>query len=180
MASAIYTMSARSMIKAQAYADPTPTQVFQLVNTLLEEDAQLGMYLTAFYGVYNTKTGGLRFINAGHTPPLLYRPAAAARPASCASLCDVNFALGMFPFVEFEEAAIQLAPGDVVVLYTDGVNEATNAFDEPFGMERLIRVVLEHGNESPKDLQERIIRSVRAFTGGQEQRDDITVLVVQV
>ncbi len=86
----------------------------------------------------------------------------------------------MFAETIFEEAAIPLERGDILILYSDGINEASNIAGEQFGMERLINVVLQHGAESLQGLQEAILRNVTNFSEGQSQQDDITVLLVRV
>lgn len=173
---AIFMASSRSTLKSQALANPNPSNVLPLANQLITEDAQEGMFVTVFYGLYSPQTHILRFLNAGHTVSLLFRPGTA----SCASLLNTNFPVGIFTSANFDEAEIQLEPGDKLILYTDGVNEAINSRREQFGVQRIIELVLEHGNRSAKELQHTIIEAVETFSEGQEQNDDITVMVVQV
>ncbi len=182
IASAIYTMSSRSIIKARALTHPQPAQVITFANKLLEEDARPGMYLTAFYGIYNTETRLLRYINSGHPIPLLYRRTGSDEQtfSSCASLHNTNLPLGLLPFTEFKDAEIRLEPGDLLLLYTDGVDEAANQQGEQFGIDRLIRLIFDHIADSPQALRDRIIDRVHEFTQGQEQQDDITVMIVKV
>jgi serine phosphatase RsbU (regulator of sigma subunit) len=168
--------SSRSTLKSQALANPTPSHVMPLANQLITEDAQEGMFVTVFYGLYNPQTRLLRFLNAGHTVSLLFRPGTA----SCASLLNTNFPVGIFSSANFDEAEIQLQPGDKLILYTDGVNEAVNRRREQFGVQRIIELVLQHGASPAKELQQAIIEAVEAFSEGQEQNDDITVMIVQV
>ena len=175
--SAIFMASCRSFIKAQALANPHPAKVMPLSNRLITEDAKNhGLYVTVFYGVYNVKTRLLRYTNAGHTPALVFRPSCAG----CSALFNRNLALGMFDPATFEDAELYLEQGDVLVLYTDGVNEAQNTAEEMFGVERLVQVILEHGGRSPEELRDIIVNRVETFAEGQEQHDDITVLIVQV
>ncbi|GAK54949.1 Stage II sporulation E family protein [Candidatus Vecturithrix granuli] len=173
---AIFMASSRSTLKSQALANPNPSHVLPLANQLITEDAQEGMFVTVFYGLYSPQTHILRFLNAGHTISLLFRPGTA----SCASLLNTNFPVGIFTSANFDEAQIQLEPGDKLILYTDGVNEAINTRREQFGVQRIVELVLEHGNRSPKELQNAIVAAVEVFSEGQEQHDDITVMIVQV
>ena len=174
---AIFMASSRSIIKAQAIANPSPANVIPLANRLITEDAQNhGLYVTVFYGVYNLKTQILQYINAGHTPALLFHPSTS----SCASLFNPTLPLGLFAHTTFESVEIRLEKGDVLVLYTDGVNEARNSEGKWFGVERLVNLVLEHRGCSPQALKDAIVNRVQTFSEGQEQRDDITVLIVQV
>lgn len=174
---AIFMASARSILKSQALANPSPANVIQLANKLIAEDTRHGMYVTVFYGVYNIKTRKLTFTNAGHTIPFLFRQTTS----SCASLLNTNFPLGvgMAQFI-FQESEIQLEPGDTVVLYTDGITEAFNAQRELFSFERLVKAILEQGNSSPRDLQEAILSRVEAYSEGEPQHDDLSLLIVKV
>ena len=173
---AIFMASARSIIKSQSLANPKPTHVMQLANKLIAEDAQHGMFVTAFYGIYNTETRLLTFINAGHTPPFLFRPSTS----SCASLFNTNFPLGVFDPFSFQQSSIQLEKGDTLVLYTDGVNEALNPARIQFGQERLVELILEQSSRSPRELLDVIIRDVHEFSADEPQHDDITMMVVRV
>ena len=175
--SAIFMASSRSIIKAQALANPYPVKVMPLANRLITEDAQdYRLFVTVFYGLYNVKTHLLHYTNAGHTLALLFHPATS----SCSTLLSRSLPLGMFALATFEQADILLAPGDVLALYTDGVNEARNAEGEVFGTERLVHLILEYGGCSPQALKDAIVNRVQTFSEGQEQRDDITVMIVQV
>ena len=173
---AIFMASSRSIIKAHALSNPHPASVIPLANQIIAEDAQPGMFVTVFYGVYNISSQKLRFINAGHTLPLLYRPSTM----SCSSLLNANLPIGLFVPPSFEDAEIQLQPGDRLVLYTDGINEAENAEREQFGVERLIRDILTHSDLAPEEFLDYVLNQVTTFAEGQEQKDDITMMVVQV
>ena len=171
---AIFMASARSTIKSQSLANSTPSKVMHLANRLIAEDAQHGMFVTVFYGVYTPKTRVLKFSNAGHTLPFLYRPSTA----SCASLFNTNFPLGVFDPFNFQESSIQLEQGDRLILYTDGVNEALNPKREQFGQERLVELILEHGTRPAKELLNTILNAVTEFTEDAPQYDDITIMVM--
>ncbi len=173
---AIFMASSRSIVKSQALANPEPANVIQLANRLIAEDAQHGMFVTVFYGVYNIETRLLKFINAGHTLPLLYRPSTR----SCASLFNTNFPLGVFDPFSFQPSKMQLESGDILILYTDGVNEAFSPMREQFGMERLVQVILQYGDRPPQELRNLIVDTVHRFSADQLPNDDITVLIVKV
>lgn len=173
---AIFMASSRSIIKSQALSNPQPLKVMSLANKLITEDAQPGMFVTVFYGLYNVRTRLLRFVNAGHSAVLLYR----VSTNSCSSLLNTNLPVGLMSPVEFQETDILLEKDDRLVLYTDGVNEAMNQNLEQFGMNRLIETVFEYGNRLPKELQDAIIEKVQIFAENQEQHDDITVMIVKV
>jgi sigma-B regulation protein RsbU (phosphoserine phosphatase) len=173
---AIFMASAHSTLKVQALDDPHPARMLPRADQILTEKTREEFFITTFYGVYNTVTHTLRFINAGHPTVLLFRPSTA----SCASLYNSNFPLGMFAPLPFADATIQLEPGDRLLLYTDGVSEAVNPTGEAFGVQRIVEILLEQGARSPQALREAIMQEVKHFAAGQEPQDDMTVMVVQV
>jgi len=173
---AIFMASSHSIIKSQARSNPLPERVIALANELITEDAQEGMFVTVFYGLYHTQSRRLQYLNAGHTVSLLFRPTTA----SCASLLNTNLPLGIFALAQFRGLELQLEQGDTLIFYTDGVNEAINEQHEQFGVPRLVELVLTHGNRSPKDLLQEILAAVQTFSVGMEQQDDITVMIMRV
>ena len=172
----IFMASSRSIIKSQAVSNPHPTKVMPMANKLIAQDAQPGMFVTVFYGLYNINTRILQFTNAGHTLPLLLRRSACC----CSSLFNTNLPMGLFETVQFTWAHIRLEPGDTLILYTDGVNEAENSERKQFSVERLVQLVLDCQRHSPRELLHETLEQLSSFTEGQEQKDDITLLIVQV
>jgi hypothetical protein len=155
-------------VKSQALANPEPANVIQLANRLIAEDAQHGMFVTVFYGVYNIETRLLKFINAVHTLPLLYRPSTR----SCASLVQHKLSAGVFDPFSFQPSKMQLESGDILILYTDGVNEAFSPMREQFGMERLVQVILQYGDRPPQELRNLIVDTVHRFSADQLPNDE--------
>jgi sigma-B regulation protein RsbU (phosphoserine phosphatase) len=173
---AIFMASARSIIKSQAVSDVPPADIMGIANHLVARDAKHGMFVTVFYGMFNRRTRLLHFCNAGHTLPYLYRTSTE----TCASLFNTNFPLGVYDPFTYQDAVIQLEPGDRLILYTDGVNETLNAVHEQFGLERLVRLIFEYGARSAQELRDAILTRVKNFADEQGVTDDITILVVQV
>ena len=87
--------------------------------------------------------------------------------------------MGMFEHIDFSHVEMELQPGDMLLLYTDGINEAENMDGKQFGMENLARIALESSARSPIELIRAIIEDVTQFSEGQEQKDDITLLIMQ-
>jgi phosphoserine phosphatase RsbU/P len=147
--------------------------VFSRVNTYLCERSAEERYATVFYGVLD-KMGRFEYVNAGHVPPLLRRKSGALE-----ALGSANFPVGMFPEAEYESARVTLQPGDFLVIYSDGVSEATNTRNELFEEGRLRQTLEAFGGESVEELAQSIRDGVKAFTQGAAQSDDITVLAIQ-
>jgi sigma-B regulation protein RsbU (phosphoserine phosphatase) len=131
-------------------------------------------YATLFYGVFEGPTRTLYYVNAGHNPPMVIR-----QDGSIIWLETGGAPVGMFPDWNYEEGAIQLDPGDVVLAYTDGVIEAVNPAGEEWGIEGLRKAAVESGAQSADDMVEQILKSMDEFSH-ERQIDDATVVVLRV
>jgi phosphoserine phosphatase RsbU/P len=131
-------------------------------------------FITLFFAVCDPVTGRMVYVNAGHMPALVRR-----RDGTFEKLTGGGIALGMFEFSTYEAFQTTLAPGDTLVLYSDGVTEAENHHGEPFEESGLMRVVDARAVSSPPDLAQAILRSVEAHAQETYLADDVTVLVVK-
>ncbi|HTU32900.1 MAG TPA: SpoIIE family protein phosphatase [Candidatus Acidoferrum sp.] len=147
--------------------------VFSRVNTYLCERSAEERYATVFYGVLD-KMGRFEYVNAGHVPPLLRR-----RSGALEALASSNFPVGMFAEAEYQSARVILDPGDLLVIYTDGVSEATNINNELFEETRLRQTLETFAGQNVNELSDCIREAVKTFTQGAAQSDDITVLTIQ-
>ncbi len=150
-----------------------PARVCAHVNRFICARSQMQRYATLFFGILDT-LGRLEFINAGHLPPFLVH---AGRVESVFPAESIP--VGLFPDTQFQAATATLEPGDTLVLYTDGVNEAANPQSELFGFDRLREAVAKHAGASIEALQAGILRAVQQFTRGAPQGDDITLLILR-
>ena len=172
---AMFMMSSRSLVRGAASGTmPAPADVLRVVNGLLEADNAAAMFVTMFYAVLDPATGSLKYANGGHRPPLIVHPDGSSTLLSRSG----GLALGAVPGTRYAEDAAELGPGDMAVLYTDGVTEARNAADERFGYARLQAVFAERRPEDAQQVGAAILDAVRAFVGDAPQIDDIACLVV--
>ena len=125
-----------------------------------------------FYGVLE-QDGTLTYSNGGHNAPLLLRPDGDVR------LETGGMILGMFDFASYEQETLTLAPGDTLVVFSDGISEAQNPEDEEYGDERLIACLEANRAASPAAMREALIASAREFARGANQSDDMTVLIIR-
>jgi sigma-B regulation protein RsbU (phosphoserine phosphatase) len=132
--------------------------------------------VTLVYAILDARDMTLHYVNAGHNPPLLLQGAAT----DVHLLRAEGIALGVIDDAELQSVKVDLAPGDVLVLYTDGVTEAINDKDEEFGEERLLRVIAENRGRPAGEIQERILEAIAVFAGECPQFDDITLMVLRV
>jgi serine phosphatase RsbU (regulator of sigma subunit)/pSer/pThr/pTyr-binding forkhead associated (FHA) protein len=158
---------------ANAVTDISLSGVFSRVNSYLCERSGEDRYATVFYGVLD-RMGRFEYVNAGHVPPLLRRKSGAIE-----ALGSPSFPVGMFPQAEYQSERVTLDAGDYIVIYTDGVSEATNVQTELFGEDRLRQVLEGFNGQSAEELARTIRERVKTFTEGAPQSDDITVLTLQ-
>jgi len=144
------------------------------LNRLLCERASQERFASLFWGYFDPRAGLLHYVNCGHCAPLLFR----SRGQGLSRLSDGGPVLALLPRARFEPGVERLEQGDLVVLYSDGVIEAANARGEEFGEHRLIAVV-ESSLDEPAQIRDRILRSVRAFTGSDLLADDQSLLAIR-
>jgi len=171
---ALFMAAAKTLMKGTAGRGISPSEVLSRVNRELCLENDSLMFVTVFCGVLNFRTGEVFYSNAGHNPPLVLRP---GQPPEWLPLPD-GFFLGTMEDAVYETRRTVLAPGDRLLIYTDGVTEAMNDQKAFYQEERLIRVAKEHGQNSPEELVREILGSVRAFAGSEPQSDDITLLAL--
>ena len=148
-------------------------QATERLNLLLSERASAERFASLFWGYIEGST--LRYINAGHLAPILAR---ANRP-TCLRLNEGGPVLGLLPAAKFETGSVELEPGDLLVLYSDGLIEAANQHDEQFGEERVQALVAQNRHLPAAQIRDQIIRAAQAFTGNAELEDDRTLLVLR-
>ena len=145
-------------------------------NQRMLADTHGGFFTTLFYGLLNPQSGILTYCNAGHPPP--YRLAANKRQNPVA-LHRTGMPLGVSPEATWSEGEIHLTPGDLLMLYTDGVVESHNPENEMFGDRRMLEIAASLRHRSPRHLQDALISEVRAFTGNEQQFDDLTLVLIK-
>jgi phosphoserine phosphatase RsbU/P len=175
MPAALFMAKAKTLLKAHASLVREPDAILARANDELAEDNDNGMFVTLFLGVLETETGRVRIANAGHNPPYL-RPAAGGPAQRLSTPEDV--ALGVMDGLDYSVGELQLAPGDSLFLYTDGINEAMDLYNEQFDYARM-ETVLARDYPSIVAFDEAMLQAVRDFTAGAEPSDDLTILTVR-
>jgi phosphoserine phosphatase RsbU/P len=150
-----------------------PARVFHHINRFLCEHAIVGRYATMFFGMLS-RDGALEFIRAGHPSPMLLRRGAVSDLYSGGS-----FPVGLVEEATFTTTTMQLEPGDTLLLFSDGVNEAEDRQGNLFGLARLREVLAGYEGDSLDSLQQAVLDAVESFTQGASQSDDITLLAVR-
>lgn len=172
---ALVMAETRTLLRGVAPATTGPAQCLGLANNLLAADNDTGMFVTVFLGMLDLETGRLAYANGGHNPALLRR---ADGELTTLGLGD-GLALAVVEDFPFDEGEAQLAPGDTLVLYTDGVTEAFDLQNEAFGDPRLRMVIEASADRNAADTLAMVFEAVDAFVGDAPPSDDTTVLTLR-
>lgn len=172
---ALFMAFSRTIIRAEAAHGLGPAATLIKANQFIVRDIRSRLFLSAFYASLNTQTGRMVFANGGHDWPLLLSAATGA----VQELRIPGLVLGAFPEVPLEEGEIMVAPGDMLIFYTDGVTEARNAAGQFFGEERLKATVAAHRGAGAEWLLQGVVTAVSRFVGSTPQSDDFTMVVVK-
>ena len=169
---ALLTAMIQGMLTAQRALAGSPAALLRQVNDGLIARSVRSRFATVVYATLDPD-GRFTYCNAGHNPPVLMQRDSVRR------LETGGLILGLFPHAAFEEETLELQPGDVVVIFSDGVSEAPNSAGEEFGEERLLACVEAARERSAADLLDALLAEVQAFTTGAVPHDDITALVLR-
>ena len=172
---AMFMMTAKTFIKSYAESGVSVEEVFTYANAKLCEGNDAGMFVTAWLGILNTKTGKVLFANAGHNPPLVKHADGTYEYLKSRA----GFVLAGMEGVRYRKNELDLAPGDAIYLYTDGVTEATNLSEELYGEERLQKVLDIYKDATPETICAEVKIDVDKFVGEAPQFDDITMLAIR-
>ncbi len=169
---ALFMMICRTLMKSVAIGLHSPEKVLREANTILLEENESCMFVTVFYAVFDPESGRLCYANGGHNPPVRIKAGGGSELLPVES----GIALGVAPDATFHEQEITLAPGDALLLYTDGVTEAMNEKGELFGEQRLLSAMSAVAAEQSRQLTKQLITEVLRFADTAPQADDITCL----
>ncbi|MDQ3490962.1 MAG: SpoIIE family protein phosphatase [Acidobacteriota bacterium] len=173
-AAALLMSSLHAAIHAQVSAKSSLDETISSVNQYLADNTPANRFVTLFAAELDPKNGALRYINAGHNPPLIGRV-----DGTIVQLSSGGFPLGIMPGAEFEVGETHLNPGESLVVYSDGVSEANNIRDEEFGLDRLAEVVRNNLKASAAGMRDKVESALSAFTMTAPANDDITLVIVK-
>jgi sigma-B regulation protein RsbU (phosphoserine phosphatase) len=174
---ALMMASLEASLRALALAVRDPADLMARVNNLVHQASAANRYATLFYAEYHQATRRLIYVNAGHNPPLVLR--------KDGNVCEVERleigggVIGLLP-QRYEQGVFAHKPGDLMVLFTDGISESMNVRDEEWGEERLIELAKTCHGLTARDGMTRILAAAQAFAGGAPQHDDMTVVMLRI
>lgn len=171
---AMFMMQAKTLINSLIDTGADMATVLTKANEELCQNNEAGMFVTAFIGIMNTKTGEVQFANAGHNKPVVVRNDGTTEYLKCRN----GFVLAGIEGVRYTNEELVLNEGDGLFMYTDGVTEATNMKNELYGEDRLLEELSEAAHMSPRNMCVYIKNSIDGFVGEAPQFDDITMLAV--
>lgn len=172
---ALFMAVSNTLLRSVALATESTNECMDEVNRLLCKASVNSMFVTMFYGILNHKTGDIDFTNAGHNPAyILHEDGKVERVPQHA-----NFVAGGLEGFVYKNNSTHLNPGEAIVLYTDGITEAFNANDEPFGEQRFEDSLAELYYEDARTVIEEVHNDLGEFIGDTTQSDDITMLVIK-
>jgi sigma-B regulation protein RsbU (phosphoserine phosphatase) len=149
------------------------SQLVSRLNNQLHAYTSPEKYATFCLGVYDEPSGSFTYTNAGHLPPLLVHDGVSQR-------LDVNgTVVGAFASAPYGESRVDLYPGDLLVMFTDGVTEPENEYGEMFGEDRLVDLIARNAHRSEEQIIETVLTSVHQWTASEELQDDMTILVAR-
>jgi sigma-B regulation protein RsbU (phosphoserine phosphatase) len=172
---ALFMALSRTLVRTMAIDGREPASAIARANQLIMADARAGLFVTLFYVVLHPGSGEITYVNAGHMPPLWVQSDAGRVD----EVRVPGMALGVLEETQFEQHQARLEVGDSLILYTDGVTDATNERQEMFGRQRLAETVLRFRNESTEGLLHKIDEVVAQHVGDTPQSDDFTLVIVR-
>ena len=149
-------------------------ETIKYLNSLISNTTDNNLYVTSFTCEINTKSKTLKYINAGHNPPILIRK------DEITYFDKGSLVLGLFDDVDYFEVKHELESNDLILLFTDGLMEAENPKGEQFGMNRVIKILKDNKNLNAEQILNKIIKSVKKFIKKQIFEDDLTIIIIKV
>ncbi len=169
----------RDIVKAATHSYDNPGKILSAINRKLKENIRPGMFVTMFLGIFEKSTSKFIFASAGHNPLVWFDSVAN----ECRLIKTKGYPLGMMPdkvFLErIESDEIRLSANDLIVQYTDGVNEAQNPEGAEFGLDRFVDLIKDHAACDVNSISDRVLDGLNEFVRNAEQYDDITLLAVK-
>ena len=170
---ALLVSTVASAVRAFADGRLSPRQIVEQVNRAVVRSSAAGKFVTFFYAELDHAQGRIRYVNAGHNYPRLRRADGAIE-----SLMAGGMPLGLFDGATYEEAELAFGRGDALLLFSDGISEAVDSFDQEYGEERLEAVWRAHGPGPCRAILDRVYDDVVGFRGAAAQNDDMTMVIV--
>ncbi|MCX6566055.1 MAG: SpoIIE family protein phosphatase [Candidatus Aminicenantes bacterium] len=166
--------SLRAALQSEARPGVDPADLARKLNDFIFRSSASNVFITFFYGELDPVAGEFRYVNAGHNPPLLLSASGIQWP-----LEGTGMALGMLAGSDYGEGRVSLVPGDILVLYTDGISESRDPSGEEFGIDRIVKTIRRAADKKALEIVAALFSDLREFSGGADPEDDRTVVVIK-
>ena len=174
LGAALLSAKLQATLRALGPEAPSLDELGERMNTILVNDGLENRFATMFYAEIGIDSGHVRYLNAGHNPPYLLRGSGAVEELSPSSR-----PLGMLPGSRYEEGLVDIEPGEFLLVYSDGVTEATNSGGEEFGEDRVRALLPELGRLSPALAGKRLLQEIDLHLDGEHPQDDLSVVLIR-
>lgn len=176
LGAAVFMALCSTLIRTYATRYPTlPAIAMSSVNERILSDTRGSLFVTAFYGILEPDIGRLRYVNAGHNPPFLLSSSKGKRVDR---LTRTGIPLGISQDATWQQKIIKFSPGDLLVMYTDGITEARNQHGAFFGDQRLLDVLRANLGRPAQEIQQAVLDEVQRYAGNAPREDDIAIIVM--
>ncbi|HLG16510.1 MAG TPA: SpoIIE family protein phosphatase [Blastocatellia bacterium] len=171
---ALLMSSLHAAVRAQSQTRSSISEVMAEISEYIFENSPTNKYLTLFYGELNPDTGELAYSNAGHNAPMMIRSS-----GELSRLDTGGMPIGLMQGTNYGEGSVQFNPGDVLIIYSDGISESVNEEEHEFGEDRLIEVVMNNRARTASGIRDRIDESLARFVGAAAPIDDMTLMIIK-
>jgi len=171
---ALLMSSIHAAVRAHTRTRLSASEIVSEINQYIYDNTPANRYVTLFYSELDPRSSQLTYINGGHNSPLLVRASGEVTPLDIG-----GFPVGITPFGDYREGWVEIEPGDVMVVYSDGVTESLNEEGEEFGEARLIEIVQKNRGRTAAGLRDRIDEALTRFVGKADSVDDITIVILK-
>ncbi len=173
---ALFMMSAKNLLSYRAHEGGTPGEILTSICPHICQNNSSMMFVTVWLGILDLASGLLKYSCAGHEPPAVKNGNA---PYILMSDEEHGMIMGLKEDEKYKDSEIQLAPGSVVFIYTDGVTDAQNPSEEMYGIDRMLSCLNQSAGDIPQDIIKKMYSDIEEYVGSSEQSDDITMLAVK-
>jgi serine phosphatase RsbU (regulator of sigma subunit) len=174
MPAALLMTHLAASVRAQVETERPLLEVVSRLNRSIHQNVHGERFITLFLAEVDTRSGAVTYVNGGHNPPYLMRTS-----GDFETLTEGGLLLGIMPDFVYASGSVQLRPGDILTLYSDGVTEARSSDEEEFGDERLMEFLREARSMRPEEMVDALIQRVREFSRPGKPTDDVTVVVMR-
>ena len=173
---AFLAMTTRALMRSETEPDQGAAELLAIINDLLYDDlTRAGFFITLFTGHLNQHDGELKYASAGHGEALLWKNI----EKTCVHIQATGLPIGVSRDALIEEKSVNMLPGDIFIVFSDGITEAINSKEEQYGIDRLLEVVEENAKLFTTEITDKIIKSVETYIGEEERQDDISLVALK-